>query len=74
MPPAMRRAGIGLTVAFSHTVREALETGTLEPVLQDFQPAAIPINLVYTPSGSLPIKLHAFLDLAAPRLRKRLMQ
>ena len=30
---------------FSHNVREALETGTLEAVLEDFQPAAIPINL-----------------------------
>ena len=68
------RAGIGLTVAFSHTVREALETGALEAVLEDFQPAAIPINLVYTPSRSLPIKLRAFLDFATPRLRKRLMQ
>jgi DNA-binding transcriptional LysR family regulator len=68
------RAGIGLTVAFSHNVKEALETGTLEAVLEDFQPAEIPINLVYTPSRSLPIKLRAFLDFAAPRLRKRLTQ
>lgn len=67
------RAGIGLTVAFSHIVKEALETGTLEVVLEDFQPAAIPINLVYTASRSLPIKLRAFLDFAAPRLKKRLM-
>jgi len=67
------RADIGITVAFSHNVRAALETGTLEAVLDDFQPAAIPINLVYTAGRSLPIKLRAFLDFAAPRLKKRLM-
>lgn len=67
------RAGIGITVAFSHNVSAALETGTLEAVLDDFQPAAIPINLIYAASRSLPIKLRAFLDFAAPRLKARLM-
>jgi DNA-binding transcriptional LysR family regulator len=66
-------AGIGITAAHSFNVRTALQAGGLETVLDEFQPAAVPINPVYTASRSLPIKVRAFLDFAAPRLKARLV-
>jgi DNA-binding transcriptional LysR family regulator len=66
------RAGIGLTQAFSYHVKASLEEGTLTTVLDAFQPAPRPVNLVYTAGRFMPIKLRAFLDFAAPRLKARL--
>ncbi len=66
------RAGIGLTTAFNYHVADALETGTLTTLFDDHMPPALPINLVYTAGRFLPLKLRAFLDFAAPRLRRRL--
>ncbi len=68
------QAGIGIMAAFSYHVSAALEAGTLKTVLDDFQPAPLPVNLVYTAGRFLPIKLRAFLDFAAPRLKALLMQ
>ena len=39
----------------------------LQPV--EFEPASWPVNLVYPGGGMLPLKLRAFLDFAAPRLK-----
>jgi hypothetical protein len=38
--------------------------------LDDFQPTPLPVHLVYTANRFLPIKVRAFLDFAAPRLRQ----
>jgi DNA-binding transcriptional LysR family regulator len=66
------RAGIGVAAAFSYHVRADLEAETLATVLDEFQPAALPVNLVYTTARFLPIKVRAFLDFALPRLKVRL--
>ena len=63
-------AGIGITSAFSFHFQAALERGALTSLLDEFQPATLPVNLVYTASRFLPIKMRAFLDFAAPRLRQ----
>jgi len=63
-------AGIGITSAFSYHFQAALERGALTSLLDEFQPATLPVNLVYTASRFLPIKMRAFLDFAAPRLRQ----
>jgi hypothetical protein len=39
------------------TFETALERGTLATLLDDFQPAKLPVHLVYTASRFLPIKL-----------------
>ena len=65
-------AGIGITSAFSYHFQAALERGALTSLLDEFQPATLPVNLVYTASRFLPIKMRAFLDFAAPRLRQAL--
>jgi DNA-binding transcriptional LysR family regulator len=66
------RAGIGLAWPFSYTVKAPIETGTLTTVLDEFQLPPLPVNLVHTAGRFMPIKLRAFLDFAAPRLRARL--
>jgi hypothetical protein len=38
-------------------------------LLDEFQPATLPVNL-YTANRFLPIKVRAFLDFAAPRLKR----
>lgn len=67
-------AGIGITMAFAYSVEKALESGALTTLLDEFQPAAWPVNLVYTANRFLPIKVRAFLDFAAPRLKRALAE
>jgi len=66
------RVGIGIAAAFSYHVADSIDAGTLTPVLDDYQPAALPVSLIYAAGRFLPIKLRAFIDFAAPRLRARL--
>lgn len=66
--------GAGITRALSYQIVDAQQAGTLQVVLQDYEPAAWPVNLVYASQGRLPIKLRAFIDFATPRLRLRLEQ
>ncbi|MER8437671.1 LysR family transcriptional regulator [Mesorhizobium sp. M1312] len=49
-------------------------SGTLRTVLEAFEPQPWPVSLVHAGQGLLPVKLRAFLDFAAPRLKKRLVQ
>jgi len=68
------RAGIGITGAFSYLIEAALEARALTTLLDEFQPPAWPVSLVHVAGRFLPIKLRAFLDFAAPRLKARLLQ
>ena len=62
-------AGAGLTRVLSYQVEAALAAGTLVTALKRFEPPAAPVSLVYTNQRRLPLKVRAFLDFAAPRLR-----
>ncbi len=64
-------AGIGITRVNFYQMASALRAGALEIVLAGFEPAPRPISLVHTGQGILPLKLRAFLDFAAPRLKAR---
>ena len=66
------RAGIGIARVFHHHVAASIEAGTLVTVLDEFEPAPLPVNLLYTAGRFLPIKVRAFLDFAAPRLKAQL--
>ena len=66
------RAGIGIARVFSHHVAASIEAGTLVTVLDAFEPAPLPVNLLYAAGRFLPIKVRAFLDFAAPRLKAQL--
>ena len=67
-------AGVGITRVLSYQVASALRAGMLARTLRQFEPAPWPVSLVYPGQGLLPLKLRAFLDFAAPRLKGRLAQ
>ena len=64
-------AGLGLTRVLSYQAAAAVAEGTLQVVLADFETAALPIHLLHAGQGAAPLKLRAFLDFAAPRIRDR---
>ncbi len=64
-------AGLGLTRVLSYQVAVRPD-GLLDIVLRDFEPAPWQVSLVHAGQGLLPIKLRAFLDFAAPRLKAAL--
>jgi DNA-binding transcriptional LysR family regulator len=57
---------------FSYHVADSIRSGKLTPLLQDFQPSPLTVSLMYSPNRFMPVKLRAFLDFAAPRLKARL--
>lgn len=65
-------AGVGITRVLSYQMQAASAAKQLQPVLQSFEPASTPVSLVFSHQRQLPLKLRAFIDFAAPRLRDRL--
>jgi DNA-binding transcriptional LysR family regulator len=65
-------AGAGLTRVMSYKMDAARRAGTLELVLEAFEPEPLPIHIVYSPRKPVPLKLRAFLDWVTPRLKARL--
>ena len=51
-----------------------MRRGALEIVLDAFEPSPWPVSLVHSGGRLLPLKLRAFLDFAAPRLKRRLAE
>ncbi len=64
--------GTGIIRLLHYQVSEAVETGRLRLVLEDAEPAPVPVHLVHATRGQMPLKLRRFLDFAAERLRARL--
>jgi DNA-binding transcriptional LysR family regulator len=64
-------SGVGVTRVLSYQIDQPSRTGLLDITLRDFEPAPLPVSLVYAGQSRLPLKLRAFLDFAAPRLRER---
>jgi DNA-binding transcriptional LysR family regulator len=61
--------GLGVTRLYSYHVAERVQDGSLQLLLRDAEPPAMPVNLVM-PEGRMALpKVRAFLDFAAPRLR-----
>jgi DNA-binding transcriptional LysR family regulator len=65
-------AGVGVTRVLSYQAARAVDDGKLQIILAAFEPEPWPVNLVHAAQGSLPLKMRAFLDFAAPRLRRTL--
>ncbi len=65
-------AGLGITRVLSYQADAALRAGRLRLLLKRFEPAPVPVHLVYDGQQRVTSKLRAFLDFAAPRLRERL--
>ena len=66
-------AGIGLTCTLSYQIAEAVKAGRLQVVLKKFEPAPLPVSLIYVRESRITAKLRAFIDYAASRLRARLI-
>jgi DNA-binding transcriptional LysR family regulator len=62
----------GITRVLSYQVRDAVAAGALRLILRRFEPEPLPVHLVYAAPSQLPLKLRAFLDFAAPRLKAAL--
>jgi DNA-binding transcriptional LysR family regulator len=65
-------AGVGLTCALSYQVAGPVARGALKLLLPGLEPAPWPVHLLHKPGARLPLKLRAFLDFTAPRLRQGL--
>lgn len=65
-------AGIGLTCTLSYQIAAAVKAGQLAVVLRKFEPAPLPVSLIYVRESRITAKLRAFIDFAGPRLRARL--
>ena len=67
-------AGAGVTRVLSYQIAAALAAGALQRVLRPFEPEALPVHLVHAGQALLPLKVRAFLDFAAPRLKASLAE
>jgi DNA-binding transcriptional LysR family regulator len=65
-------AGLGVTRVLSYQVRAAVQERLLALALADFEPTPWPVSLLHGGGRLLPLKVRAFLDFVAPRLRARL--
>jgi DNA-binding transcriptional LysR family regulator len=65
-------AGAGITRVLFYQAAEAIADGRLVVVLTEYEPEPFPVSLVFPAGRLVPLKLRAFLDFAAPRLKTRL--
>jgi len=65
-------AGAGLTRVMSYKMDAARRAGSLELVLEAFEPEPLPVHIVYSPRKPVPLKLRAFLNWVTPRLKAKL--
>lgn len=62
-------AGVGLTQVLHYHAAPAIAAGALSMVLAEYEAAPVPLSIVYTGQGRMPVKTRTFLDFAAPKLR-----
>lgn len=64
--------GAGVTRLLHYQVADAVENGTLQIILQRFEPEPMPVSLLHASRGHMPLKMRRFIDFALPRLREAL--
>lgn len=64
--------GVGVTRLLHYQVADAVGNGSLQLILQKFEPAPLPVSLVHASRGHMPLKMRRFIDFASPRLREGL--
>lgn len=64
--------GMGIVQVLSYQAAEAVAAGRLRLILRGHEPEGWPVHLVHAGGARAPQKQRAFLDFAAPRLRRRL--
>lgn len=61
-------AGLGLTQTMLYQAAPAIAEGRLRIVLADWEASPLPLSIVYTGQGRMPMKTRSLLDFASPRL------
>ncbi len=69
---AAAMAGAGIVRVLSYLVDDLVKSRSLVKLLEPYEPAPIPVSLIYPSQRQVPLKLRAFLDFSIPRLRQRL--
>jgi DNA-binding transcriptional LysR family regulator len=69
---AAAEASLGIAQLTSYQAEQGVRDRRLVVLLPEFECQTTPVNLVYTSSRLLPVKLRAFIDFAVPRLKERL--
>lgn len=64
--------GLGIARLPDYMIRAELTSGELVEILDDYAPEPFPVHLIYMKQGLLPLKVRAFVDWMAPRLRNEL--
>lgn len=67
---SLATSGWGLTRVLSYQIGPELLSGSLKIVLEDFEPAPLPIHLVHYEGRRVSTKLRSFLDFARDQLRQ----
>ncbi|MCE4537312.1 LysR family transcriptional regulator [Pelomonas sp. P7] len=62
-------SGLGIARLLSYQVADALDGGELLPLLEDFETAPLPVNVVHHQGRHMTQKVRAFVDLAVDGLR-----
>jgi DNA-binding transcriptional LysR family regulator len=65
-------AGAGVIWVMSYLAEDLVKAGSLVRLLEGYEPASLPVSLMYPSQRQVPLKLRAFLDFSVPRLRERL--
>ena len=63
---------LGVTRVLHYQCAGAVRDGSLKIILADFEVEPLPVHLIHAARGALPLKMRAFLDFAAGRMRKAL--
>lgn len=64
----LARLGWGMTRVLSYQVAAAVAAGELDLVLEAFEPAPLPIHVVFQQNGRIPAKVNTFVDFLSQRL------
>lgn len=64
----LARLGWGVTRVLSYQVASDVRAGALEIILQDFEPPALPIHVVFQNSARVPAKVNTFVNFLVSRL------
>jgi DNA-binding transcriptional LysR family regulator len=63
---------VGVTRLLCYQVADSIAAGRLRVVLEQFEPAPAPVNIIHAARGQMAVKTRLFLDFATPRLRNSL--
>jgi DNA-binding transcriptional LysR family regulator len=64
--------GTGVTRVLHYQCAEAVARGELRILLNDSEPAPLPVHIIHAEGRMVPLKTRTFLDYAIPLLRRRL--